>query len=269
MLQVISSSPKLFSVNNIINVTGAGFQPFPLQSDTPQNISYAQVCLQSASYLINLSSSRRLINTDKNISVDLRDTELKNMDIKDLIGMKFNVLVKVSIIRFPDVYFVQGDFPGQGKLPMEDENLIAACKSGDYNSCNNLTKKYTISELWSPVNSLATYTFDKLYEMQITNSSPKLYSSGKLITIYGSGFSQDLQQYNAKVGLQNQNNPKDIISFSLQDKFINDNEIIIDLSLINPEFDLSSRKGQTYNIFIEISQWGQRFTSDNATYVID
>lgn len=267
MLQVISSSPKLFSVNNIINVTGTGFQPFPFQSETPQNISYAQVYLQSGSYLINLSSSRTLNyipTTDKNIFVNLKDTELKNMDIKSLIGMKFNILVKVSIIRLPDVYFVHGNFPGEEKLPMQDEILISSCKSGDYNSCNNLTKKYTISESWSPVNSLATYTFDKLYEMQITNSSPKLYSSGKLITIYGSGFSQDLQQYNATVGLQNQNNPNDIISFSFQDKFINDNEIIIDLS-----FDLSSRTGQTYNIFIEISQWGQKFTSQNATYRID
>ncbi len=62
---------------------------------------------------------------------------------------KFNILVKVTILRFADNYFYNPE-----PLP-EDLDMI--------NACDSFKTKYTKSESWSQVNSNATYEFDKLY----------------------------------------------------------------------------------------------------------
>jgi len=299
MIQVNSSSPKLFSVGTTLNILGSGFQPFPLSNvkpDNPQNISFTEVHLVNSEFQIKISPYNNRDYSDTKIILNLKNSEeLKKININTLIGKTFDIRVKVIMIRVPDSYFFKGETE-RGNLSQEDLFLYDSYNAGDLNSANTFIKKYTVSESWSPANPQATYTFDKLFQVQISSSSPKLYSQGKLISVIGSGFSQNngtlfigfLNIYNANdffiydydrntqqslfisnsdiSGLSNSFKNEEIVGGTL----VTNNDIVIDLEgLSNLEGVQTLIGGKTYNICIQFSQWNQKFTSPDATFTFD
>lgn len=294
MLQVNSSSPKLFSVGTTITILGFGFQPLPVsnvQPYNPQNISFTEVYLVNYEFQIKISPYNNPEISDTKIILDLKNSEeLKKININTLIGKKFDVLVKVIMIRAPDSYFF-----GQN-ISQEDLLLSDSYNAGNLNSANAFIKKYTVSESWSAVNHQATYTFDDFFQVQITSSSPKIYSQGKLISVIGSGFSQN--NGILFIGFLNIYDPNDFFIYDydrntnytififnsdisgLSSSFKNEeivggtlvtnNDIVIDLEgLSNVEGIQNLIGGKTYNIFIQFSQWNQKFTSPDATFTFD